>query len=65
MSCVGMYEVHIVKGRYQIVVGDNESVWWSIIVETVDNDSTQESTRIVAAGNNSVPWVMMYAGAPC
>ena len=30
----------------------------------VGNDSTQESTIIVAASNNSVSWVMMYAGAP-
>ena len=31
----------------------------------VSNNSAQERTAIVAAGNNSVPWVMMDAGAPC
>ena len=60
-----MYDAHIVKDGYQIVVEGNESVWWSIIVVAVGNDSTQESAIIVAAGNNSVSWVMMNAGAPC
>ena len=60
-----MYDVHAVKGGYQIVVEGNESVWQSIIVVAVGNDSAQESTIIVAAGSNSVPWVMMYAGTPC
>ena len=45
--------------------GGNESVWWSITVMAVGNDSAHESIIIVPAGNNSVPWVMMYAGAPC
>ena len=31
----------------------------------VGNDSAQESTIIVAAGNNIVPRAMMYAGATC
>ena len=53
------------KGGYQIVVGGNENVWWSIIVVAVGNYSAQESTIIVAAGNNSVPLVTMYDGALC
>ena len=52
---IRMYEVHIAKSGYQIVVGSNESVWWRITVVAVGNDSAQESTIIVAAGNNSVP----------
>ena len=60
-----MYDVHVMKGGYQIVVGGNENVWRSIIVVAVGNDSAQESSIIVAAGNSSVPWVMMYARAPC
>ena len=47
--------MHIVKGRYQIVVEGNGSVWWSIIVVSVGNNSEQESTIIVTAGNNIVP----------
>ena len=47
------------------MVGGDESVWCSITIVAVGNDSAQESTIIVAAGDSSVPWIMMYAGAPC
>ena len=70
MSCGEMYDVHIVKGGYQIVVvggeGGSDSVWWIIIAGAVGNDSAQLSTMIVAAGNNSMQWVIMvYGGATC
>ena len=56
--------MNTVKDGCQMVEG-NESVWWSIIVVAVGNDRAQESTKIVAAGNNSVPCLMMCSGAPC